>query len=146
MAAGAGIPNDGSGATLTLGTSTWETTALIISITPDAVTRAALETSVLSTTTARTFIPEDLLDNGTFEVEVLFHDFIVITTSTALIASAAETITITYPLVATQSTAALITGSGFCLEYTPPQAAVGELMKCKVKFKWAGTVTFTAST
>lgn len=142
MAAGAGIPNDGSGAIITLGTTTTWLHALIISITPDAVTRAALETSTLLTTGSRTFIPEDLLDTGGFEVEILFHDFIAVGT---LMSAAAETITITYPLVATQSTAALITGSGFALEYTPPQAAIGELMKLKVKFKWAGALTFTPS-
>lgn len=143
MAAGAGIPNDGSGATLTMGTSTWETTALITSITPESVTRSELETTHLGTTTARTFIPEDLVNNGFFSVEVLFHDFITINT---MISAAAETLTITYPLIATQSTAALITGSGFCVEYTPPTATVGELMKSTVKFKWTGVVTYTAST
>ncbi len=140
--------DEGRGATLTLGTSTWETAALLTSIQPDAVTRAALETTHLGTTVARTFIPEDLVDNGGFTIEFLCNasDNSGGTASQIPVLNAAETITITYALVSTSSTGQIITGSGFCTEYTAGQAAVGELIKGSAKFKWAGALTFTAAT
>jgi hypothetical protein len=138
------MPNaadEGRGATLTLGTSSWDSTALITNITPDALTRAALDTSHLTTTNYRTFIPEDLVDPGGFTIE-FHHDG----DAEPPISSVPETVTITYPLQSGYSTGALITGSGFCTEYTPGAAAVGELMKGTAKFKWAGSVTFTDHT
>ncbi len=136
--------DDGHGATLTLGTNTWETAALITSIKPDAVTRAALETTHLGTSTARTFIPEDLVDNGGFEIEFLNNGSDANATLPVLLV--AETITITYAIIGTASSGQIITGSGFCTEYTMGTAAVGELIKGSAKFKWASTVTFTAAT
>ncbi len=136
--------DEGRGATLTLGTNTWDTAALITSIQPDAVTRAALETTHLGTATARSFIPEDLVDNGGFTIEFLNNGSDANATLPVLLA--AETITITYAIVGTSSTAQIITGSGFCTEYTMGSAQVGELIKGSAKFKWAGTLTFTAAT
>ncbi len=136
--------DDGHGATLTLGTNTWEANALITSIQPEAATRAALETTHLSTATARTFIPEDLVDNGGFSIEFWSNSSDANATLPVLLAP--ESISITYAIVSTSSTAQIITGSGFCTEYTPGSAAVGELCKGSAKFKWAGTVTYTAAT
>jgi hypothetical protein len=140
----AAVADEGRGATLTLGTNTWESAALITSITPDPVTRAALETTHLGTTTARTFIPEDLVDNGGFTIEFLNNS--TDANATLPVLQAAETMTITYAVAAGNSTGQIITGSGFCTEYQMGAAAVGELIKGTAKFKWAGTVTFTAST
>lgn len=136
--------DEGRGATLTLGTSTWETNALITSIQPESVTRAALETTHLGTSTARTFIPEDLVDNGGFTIEFLCGGSD--TNATLPVLQAAETVTITYAVIGTNSTGHIITGSGFCTEYTPGTAKVGELITGSAKFKWASTVTFTAAT
>ncbi len=136
--------DEGRGATLTLGTNTWDTNALITSIQPEAVTRAALETTHLGTATARTFIPEDLVDNGGFTIDFLSNG----SDANAIlpVLQAAETITITYAVVSTSSTGHIITGSGFCTEFTPGTAQVGELIKGSAKFKWASTLTFTAAT
>lgn len=136
--------DEGRGATLTLGTNTWETAALITSITPDAVTRAALETTHLGTTTARSFIPEDLVDNGGFTIEFLANG--ADTNAILPVLQAAETVTITYAVMTGNTTGQIITGSGFCTEYNPPSASVGELLKGSAKFKWASTITFTAAT
>ncbi len=136
--------DEGRGATLTLGTNTWDTAALITSITPDAVTRAPLETTHLGTSVARTFIPEDLVDNGGFTIEFLNNGSDA--NATLPVLQAAETITITYAVVSTSSTGQIITGSGFCTEYQMGPAAVGELIKGTAKFKWASTLTFTAAT
>ena len=135
-----GVPDDGLGATLTLGTSTWDTAAVITSITPDAITREALDTTHLGTTTAKTFIPSDLRDNGGFSIEFIADA----ATSTPPMA-AAETVTITYPPPSGSTNGATIAGSAFCTEYTPLSAAPGELMKGSAKWKWASTITFTAA-
>ncbi len=136
--------DDGHGATLTLGTNTWDTAALIVSIKPEAVTRSPLETTHLASSVARTFIPEDLVDNGGFEIEFLNNGSDANATLPVLFAP--ETITITYAIISTASTGQIITGSGFCTEYTMGTAAVGEIIKGTAKFKWASTVTFTAAT
>lgn len=136
--------DEGRGATLTLGTNTWDTNALITSITPDAVTRSPIETTHLGTTVARTFIPEDLVDNGGFTIEFLSNSSDA--NATLPVLQAPETVTITYAIVSTSSTGHIITGSAFCTEYTPGAAAVGELVKGSAKFKWASTLTFTAAT
>lgn len=132
--------DEGTGATLTLGTSSWETAARILSITPDAVMRDALETTYLATTTAKTFMPADLRDNGGFSLEFLHID------SIEGPFAAAETVTITYPTGTGQTTPATLSGSGFLVEFVPGNAAVGEIMKGSAKYKWAGTVTYTAAT
>lgn len=136
-----GVPDDGLGATLTLGTSTWESNAVITSITPDAITREALDTSHLGTTTSKTFIPTDLRDNGGFSCEFTADAANTVCPPMA----AAETVTITYPPPSGATNGATISGSAFCTEYTPLSAAPGELMKGSAKWKWASTVTFTAS-
>jgi hypothetical protein len=133
--------DEGRGATLTLGTSTWDSTALITSITPDAITRAALDTTHLTTTNYRTFIPEDLADPGGFTIE-FHHDG----DAEPPFLNVPETITITYPLQSGWSTGAQIQASGFCTEYTPGAASVGELLKGTAKFKFTGTITWTDHT
>ncbi len=140
--------DDGHGATLTLGTSTWETAALISSIEPEPVTRAALETTHLGTATARSFIPEDLVDAGGFTINFWSNasDDSGGTASQIPVLNAAETITITYAVVSTSSTGQIITGTGFCTEYTPGKAKAGELIEGSAKFKWAGALTFTKAT
>ncbi len=136
--------DEGRGATLTLGTNTWDTNALITSIEPDAVTRDALETTHLGTSVARTFIPEDLVNNGGFTIKFLSNGSDANATLPVLLA--AETITITYAIVGTASTAQIITGSGFCTDYQEGSAEVGKIIEGTAKFKWAGTLTFTAAT
>lgn len=138
-------PEDGRGATLALGTSTWESNILIISITPEAIQREALPTSHLGTTTAKTFILEDLYDPGGFTIE-FYHtdvkspDMITTTTVTG------ETGTITYPMSTGAVSAATIAGTVLCTEFTPGQLQVGELSKGSAKFKFTGALTFTSAT
>lgn len=139
-----GVPDDGLGATLTLGTSTWESNAVITSITPDAITREALDTTHLGTTVARTFIPSDLRDNGGFSCEFI-ADAGGGNATTMPPMTTAETATITYAPPSGSTNGATISGSAFCTEYTPQSAAPGELMKGTIKWKWASTVTFTAA-
>jgi len=139
------VADEGRGATLTLATSTWDNTALIVSITPDEITRESLETTNLATATARTFIPSDLRDNGGFTVDFLHIDAVAPPMIYDPSNTQTETITITYPLQASQTNAATVAGSGFCTGYTDGHAAVGEIRRGTAKFKWASTITFTAA-
>ena len=132
--------DEGHGATLALGTATWDTAALIKSITFDAITRQALETTHLATTNGRSFMPEDLPDYGSLTVEFFHIDAI------APPYAAAETITVNYPVGSGQSGAATIACSGFLVDYTPGSPAVGEIMMGTAKWKLTGAMTFTAAT
>jgi hypothetical protein len=132
--------DEGHGATLSLGTHTWDTAALLTSIQFSAISRAPLETSHLATTNAKTFMPEDLPDYGTLTVEFYHIDAI------APPYAAAETITVTYPIGAGQSVAATIACSGFLTDYTPGGAENGVIMKGTAVWKLTGVMTFTAAT
>jgi hypothetical protein len=132
--------DEGTGATLTLGTHTWDTAARITSITFDTIARQSLETTYLATTSARTYMPEDLPDYGAITVEFLHID------SIAPPYAAAETVTVTYPTGSGQSVPATAAFSGFLVDYTPGSPAVGELMKGTAKWKITGVITFTAAT
>jgi hypothetical protein len=132
--------DEGHGATLGLGTSTWEANAKIISITPGEVAREALPTSDLSTSANMTFIPADLQDNGEVSIEFYHND------SIAPPFAAAETITITYPVGVGQATAPIASFSGFFTGYTPGQAVSGEVRRGSGRIKITGAVTYTAAT
>jgi hypothetical protein len=132
--------DEGHGATLTLSSSTWETAALLTSVTWDAIARQSLETTNLATANGRTFMPEDLPDYGALTVEFYHIDAI------APPYAAAETVTVTYPIGTGQSGAATIACSGFLTEYTPGSPVVGEIMKGTAKWKLTGAATFTAAT
>lgn len=132
--------DEGHGASLTLATSTWEAAAKIISITPGEVSREALETSDLSTSTNKTFIPADLQDNGEISIEFYHND------SVAPPFAAAETITLTYPIGVGQATAPIASFSGFFLGYTPGPAASGEVRRGSARIKITGAVTYTPAT
>lgn len=132
--------DEGHGATLGLGTSTWDTAALITSIQFSAISRASLETTHLATANAKTFMPEDLPDYGTLTVEFLHIDAI------APPYAAAETITVTYPVGVGQSGAATIACSGFLTEYTPGSPENGVIMRGMAVFKLTGQATFTPAT
>ncbi len=133
--------DEAHGATLGLGTSSWDSTALIKSIQFSGATRASLETTHLATSSARTFMPEDLPDYGDMTVEFYHID------SIAPPYAAAETITVTYPLGAGQSGAATFACSGFLTDYKPGDpVGVGEIMLGSAKWKFTGAPTFTAAT
>lgn len=134
------VVDEGHGASLGLGTSTWEANAKIISITPGEVTRDALLTSDLSTSTNDTFIPSDLQDNGEVAIEFYHND------SIAPPFAASETITITYPVGTGQSTAPIASFSGFFIGYTPGQAMSREIRKGSARIKITGAVTYTPAT
>ena len=125
------MPATGNGATLTLATSSMP--AAITSITFGGFSRESLDTSTLSTTGARTFIPADLVDNGDFSVEGYWDG------TTLPISAAAETMTIA---IGTTAGTKSFAGSAFCTsaEYGAP---MDDLVSFSATFKWAGAVTIS---
>ena len=122
--------DEGLGATLTLSTSNFESSAKIISITPDPITREVYNTSHLGTTTFHTKQGADLMDAGGVTIEFFHEGTEPPQTSTA------ETVTITYPGADT------IAASGICDSYTPPAAQIGQPMTASAHFTFTGAITF----
>ena len=128
------MPATGNGATLTVTGSTMP--AAITSITFGGFSRESLDTSTLSTTGSRTFMPADLVDNGDFSVEGYWDGVAALP-----ISSAAASCTIA---IGTTSGAQSFTGNAFCTsaEYGAP---MDDLVSFSATFKWAGAVAITST-
>jgi hypothetical protein len=122
------------GASVAFGTS--GLTGKVTSIGSVEQSRDALDITDLSVTAggSRLFIPSDIYDPGTFDVEFLYS------AAQALpnIAAVAETITITWPKATTSGSAATFAGTGFIASRGTAEAAPGELMKMTVSVQWDG--------
>jgi len=125
----AGSALDGTGATITFGTSTFA--AELLDLSWDGRTRDALKSTHMGTTGSHTYIPADLVDGG--ELSATFHFNCTDATAT-LLGNAAETITVGW--ASGRSWAA----SMFCTEITA-SAKIGEVMQQTAKFKVAGAIT-----
>lgn len=123
----------GNTSTLTFGTSGLSVS--IKQITGSDETRESLEDSHLGTTSSKTFVPSDLVDRGEIEFEFFFDGALA---SLPAITGAAETGTISYPLVGAQSTRATLAGTGFFTSRKHPDVQNGTLMMGRGKFKWDG--------
>ena len=122
------------GAAVSFGTSAL--TGKITSIGSVEQSRDALEITDLSIAAggSKRFIPADIYDPGTFDVEFLYS------AAHALpdIGAAAETITITWPKATSSGTAATFAGTGFISSRGTAEAAPGELMKMTCSVQWDG--------
>ena len=99
----------GTGATIAFSASS--TTYDLTSIEISDVSREAIDTTNLGTTVARTFIPTDLYDPGSIDIEFDYDDDNVLT-NTPQFSDAAETITITWPTVGTVAVGGIFAASG----------------------------------
>lgn len=128
----------GTGASITFGTSGF--TANITAINGQPITRPAIKTSHLGTTTADTFIPGDLYDPGGVQCEIQFDpdDF-------PPVSGAVETITVTFPLGAGGSVAAKWAFSGFMTDFSYG-VPLEELMTGSFTLKASGAITPTDQT
>lgn len=127
--------DNGTGASVAFGSSSF--TANITAINGEGIERPAIDTTHLGTTTARTFIPGDLVDHGTLTLEIQFDpdDY-------PPIKLAAETITVTFPLAGSGTAAAKWEFSGFAtgFDYGVP---LEELMTGSLTIKVTGDITKT---
>ncbi len=124
----------GTGASITLGTTgiTLECT----SIQSAGISWAAVDTTHLATTGARTFLRGDLYDPGEVTVQYLANPSEM---DTLLTNSASETITITY----SDSGDATEASSGFVTTFDPGTNEVEGLLMGSLTFKRTGAITFT---
>lgn len=81
----------GTGSTVTFGTSGF--TADILSVNLSGITREAINTSHMGTTSDHTFMPVDLVDNGTLELEIAW---LATLTPPIITNAAAETVTVAF--------------------------------------------------
>lgn len=130
---------EGTGTTIGFGTSNF--TSDLISLTLPEVQRAEIETTHLGTTVAKTFKPATLQEVGSFECEFDHNPAAVDLTQ-----AAAETITVTYPLLSGQTTPAKITFSGFVTKQGGEEAKVDARMTTKVSIRVNGAKTFVPAT
>lgn len=117
--------------------------ALITNISWSGWERQAIDISTMANTNnARTFMPSDLHDAGTLEVECLWDaDDGVKTAMTA----SSETVTITYPVQSGGMTAATRAASGFLISASH-EVPLEDKMTATYTIKLTGAVTETAST
>jgi hypothetical protein len=132
----------GHGTTITFGTSGF--TANIMSVRWSGIQRTAVETSHMATTAPganqfgnKTFIPSDLSDPGELTLELHFNP-----QTNPPIDAVAETMTVTWPLVAGDSTPASWACSGFVtgFDLTDP---LEDKMTSTCTIKLSGKVSMT---
>jgi hypothetical protein len=138
----------GNGATLTLalfnGTAAITASLDVIDITPGDFTVPPVNVSTLGTTQFEEHIPGDLAAIGESSATYKF----LTSANLPTLPSAAGTCAITFPLRAGESTAAVITGTGFLTRVQLPSFANNELQVGEVSWQWDGDIgpTFTRST
>jgi hypothetical protein len=125
----------GNGTSVTFGTSSFS--ASLMSVTWGGITRPAIQTSHLGTTTAHTFMPDDLYDGGDITLSIQYNP-----NTQPPISGAAETVTVTYPVPSGSSNGATHAFSGFVTEFVPGNAGLGELMIASVTVKVSGAITY----
>lgn len=131
----------GNGTTLTFGTSGF--TANIYTISGTEQSREALEDSHIGTTGEKTYIADDLIEPGQFDIEFEWDQSF---STFPPISHAAETVTVTFPLKSGETTNATLAGSGFLISSSGPEVANGTIMRGSATVKWDGKTgpTYTA--
>lgn len=99
-----------TGTTITFGTSSFP--AQLKSVSVDGIERETLEITHMGSTTYREFLPGKLINAGTIQLTI-FGD----ASSTPPINAAAETVTLTFGLVGSQTTGANVAGTAFVTAY-----------------------------
>lgn len=127
----------GTGTTISFPTSGF--TASITSVSLADISRKEVDVTHMGSSTAE-FIPADLVNWGSVEMEILFDP-----DSIPPIDAAAETVTITFPIPALHSAGATAVGSAF-LTKASGTIPLEDAMKMTCTLKWAGAVTFSDAT
>lgn len=139
------LVDNGTGTTVTFGTSAF--TAELLSVSWGGINRVSLETSHMATPAPgasnfgnMTFLPGDLSDPGELTMDIHFNP-----DTEPPIDQPAETITVTWPLAAGDTTPAIWAATGFVTSYEPG-ATLEEVMTATMTVKLSGNITLTAST
>ena len=135
------MADTGTGTTITFGTSGW--TGSVISIGGTTQSREPLEDSHLATSGEKTYVFDDLIEPGDFEIEFYWDQS---ASTFSPISAVAETITISFPLKTGESTNGTLAGSGGVIEASGPDVSNGELMTGSMSIQWDGKTgpTYTA--
>ena len=133
----------GHGATVTFGTTSWS--GKLVGIPTNlALTRPPVDITVLSTSGEREYMPGDLSELGQVTLDVAFEA----ATGLPALGSAAETITITWPLApgGGGATAANLSGTGFIAGINYPAMQTNTLQQGQITFQFDGNTgpTWTA--
>lgn len=124
----------GTGASLTFATTGF--TADIRSIDGQDISREVIDTTHLGTTSYKTFMPSDLADPGGLEFEIMYDP-----NAQPPVTSAAEVITVTFPVPAGLSTGATMSATGFISSWNW-KVPLEDLMTANITVKFSGTITF----
>jgi hypothetical protein len=125
----AGTAVDGTGATVTFGTTGFA--PQLIDVSADGRSRDALKSTHMGTSGTHTYIPADLVEGGEFSMTYYFN----CTDATGtLLAAAAEVVTIAW------ASGVSWAASCFCID-VGASAKIGETMQQTIKMKVAGAVT-----
>ena len=127
----------GTGTTISFPSSGF--TAQITSVSLSDISRKEVDVTHMGSSTVE-FIPADLVNWGSVEMEILFDP-----DSIPPIDAAVETVTITFPIPALHSAGATAVGSAF-LTKASGTIPLEDAMKMTCTLKWAGAVTFTDAT
>lgn len=131
-----------TGTTVTFGTSSFA--AVLLSCNFNGVGREAVKTSTMTTTGYHTYIPTDIAEPGTLELEFVFDvDKYTTANTEEPWRQAAETVTLTFPIFTSgNSTAAKVAGSAFVTQWSVA-FTLEEVMVATMTCQFSGTITFT---
>ena len=124
--------DQGTGSTIVFGTSSF--TADLLSLNGSGASRDAIDTTHMGTSTAKTFTPADIPDNGEVSMEIAFLGN---QTLPALLGAAAETITIDWAGTGTGYTWSF---SGFVTGFDAG-AEINDRMTATITIKISGDIT-----
>lgn len=115
--------------------------AQITNVTWSGISRSPIDTTYSGVSSGNaTFIPSDIKDAGELQVELLFNP-----NDAPPIASAAETVTVTFPLPSGGNTAATWAASGFLTNFEVG-IPIDDRMTATATIKLSGAITYTDST
>lgn len=120
-------PDVGTGTSIAFSTSFL---ALLTNVDWSGISRSAVETTTMATTTAKTFMPSDIYDPGSLTVEMQFDS-----DAAPPVNGAAETITVTFGDSETWIASGFLTDFAFT-------AATEELITATATIKFSGPITF----
>lgn len=100
------MPDVGTGTTIAFATSSFS--AEILSVNGNDISREDIDTTHMGTTNYRTFMPSDLVDGGSIEMEINFDP-----DAQPPVTAVPEQITITFPIPSGSSNGATLVFSGY---------------------------------
>jgi hypothetical protein len=128
----------GTGTTIVFGTSGFS--ASLLSLSASDVSREDIDITHMGSTSYREFMPGDLIDGGTIEMEIAFDP-----DDEAPMTGTSETITITFPIPSGASTAATFVFKGYVSSWSW-SVPLEESMTATLTIKVDGTGTEPAWT